>query len=279
MKKLIQLAVIVPGVIALMSAEALADGAWSASGNVALTTDYKFRGISQSNEEAAIQGGFDVAHEAGFYVGAWGSSVDFDTDDGDYDGSLELDVYLGYGAELGDTGWAWDLGFLYYDYPGDDGAKGDYQEIYLGLGWEDLALGFAYSSDYYAETGDFWYLYADYSFALPNDFTLGLHVGYNRLEGLKTVDVYEFLDAAGMEVAALPADGTGTQNVIDTITTEGGFFATKEDTYVDYSVSISREVGGIDIALAYVGTNLDEEDVFGTEWGEGILQFTLSKSL
>ncbi len=44
------------------------------SGNVALTTDYRFRGISQSDEEAAVQGGFDVAFEPGFYVGTWGSS-------------------------------------------------------------------------------------------------------------------------------------------------------------------------------------------------------------
>ena len=243
MKKLIQLAVVIPGVIALMSAEALADDAWSASGNVALTTDYKFRGISQSNEKAAIQGGFDLEHESGFYVGAWGSSVDFDTDDGDYDGSLELDLYLGYGADLGDTGWAWDVGFLHYGYPGDDGAEGDYQEIYLGLGWENLALGAAYSPDYYAETDDFWYLYADYGFDLPNDFALGLHVGYNKLEEM------------------------------------GGFLATEEDTYLDYSVSVSREVGGIDIALAYVGTDLDKEDVFDTKWGESILQLTLSRSL
>ena len=78
------------------------------SGHVALTTDYKFRGISQSDESAAIQGGFDVAFEPGFYIGTWGSSVDFDCNDIDIpdghpevdgacsglDGSLELDGRL-----------------------------------------------------------------------------------------------------------------------------------------------------------------------------------------
>ena len=62
------------------------------SGNVALTSDYKFRGISQSNEDIAIQGGFDVAFENGIYIGTWGSTVDFDfsSADGGYNGSLEL---------------------------------------------------------------------------------------------------------------------------------------------------------------------------------------------
>ena len=51
------------------------------SGNVALTTDYRFRGISQSDEELAIQGGFDAEFGPGFYIGTWGSSVDFDSND------------------------------------------------------------------------------------------------------------------------------------------------------------------------------------------------------
>ncbi|MCB1710405.1 MAG: TorF family putative porin, partial [Halioglobus sp.] len=63
--------------------------AFEISGNVALTSDYRFRGISQSDESAAIQGGFDVEFSPGFYVGTWGSSVDFDSNEG-YDGSLEL---------------------------------------------------------------------------------------------------------------------------------------------------------------------------------------------
>jgi len=232
-------------VAVLMSGAALANaqGAWSASGNVALTSDYKFRGISQSNEDIAIQGGFDLSHESGFYIGTWGSSVDFDTDDGDYDGSLELDAYIGYGADIGDSGWSYDVGYLYYAYPGDEGEEGDYQELYFGLGWNDLSLGVAYSDDYYAESDEFWYLYADYSFALPSDVGLDLHIGLNLLE-----------------------EG-------------GGFLATDEDQYVDYSVSLSRDLGGLNFALAWVGTDLDEEDVFDTDWGDDIIQLTISKEL
>ena len=220
---------------------ASADDAWSTSANVALTTDYKFRGISQSDESAALQGGFDVNHESGFYVGAWASSVDFDSNDG-YDGSLELDYYLGYGSDIGDTEFSYDVGVMAYTYPGDNGDDGDYNEIYGSVAWKDLTVGVVYSDDYYAETDEFTYVYADYSFALPQEFSLDLHVGYNMLEE------------------------------------DGGFLATDEDAYTDYSISISRDFMGLNFAVAYVGTDLDEEDVFDTDWGDGAVIGTLSAS-
>ena len=219
-----------------------ADSAWSTSANVALTNDYKFRGISQSDESAALQGGFDLSHESGFYVGAWASSVDFDTNGDGLDGSLELDYYLGYGGDIGDSGFSYDVGVTAYTYPGDSGLEGDYNEIYSSIGWQDLTVGLIYSDDYYAETDKFTYLYADYSFALPNDFALDLHVGYNMLEE------------------------------------DGGFLSSDEDAYTDYSVSISRDVMGLNIAVAYVGTDLDDDDLFGTDWGDGALIGTLSAS-
>lgn len=211
------------------------------SGNVALTTDYKFRGISQSDESIALQGGFDYAHESGFYIGTWASSVDFDTNGGGYDGSLELDVYAGFGGSISDD-LGYDVGVLYYGYPGDDGGEGDYVELYGSLAFKDLTVGVAYSDDYYAETGEFWYLYADYSFGLPNDFALDLHVGLNSL------------DEADM------------------------FLSDGADEYVDYSVSVTKSLGGVDLSLAYIGTDLDEEEVFDTEWGEGTVVFTIAKS-
>ncbi len=103
------------------------------TGNVSLTSDYKFRGISQSDESPAIQGGLDYAHDSGFYVGTWASSVDFDTNGAGYDGSLELDVYAGFGNTIGDSDFGYDVGVMYYAYPGDDGAEGDYFEFYGGL--------------------------------------------------------------------------------------------------------------------------------------------------
>ena len=212
------------------------------SANVALTSDYRFRGISQSDESIALQGGFDLGFDNGIYIGTWGSSVDFDSNRG-FDGSLELDYYIGWASDIGDTGITLDVGYLYYDYPGDNGAEGDYQELYGSIGFWDVTLGLAYSDDYYGETDTFFYYYADYSLGLGDNFSLDFHVGYNDLEK------------------------------------NGGFLATDEDSYVDYSVGITASYWAVDWTLAYVGTNLDEEDVFDTEWGDDTVVFTISKSM
>ena len=228
----------------LLAAAATTQAETEISGNVALTSDYKFRGISQSNEDIAIQGGLDLGWETGIYVDVWGSSVDFDTDDGDYDGSLELDGYVGWAGDLGDSGnLGVDVGYMYYSYPGDEGADGDYQEVYFKLNLWDGTLGAVYSDDYYAGTGDFYYLSGDYSFGLGENVSLDLHVGYNDLEK------------------------------------NGGFLATDTDSYVDYSVGVSASWLAVDWSLAYVGTDLDEKDVFGTEWGDDSVIFTVSKSM
>lgn len=212
------------------------------SGNVALTSDYRFRGISQTDEDFAIQGGFDVAFEPGFYIGTWGSSVDFD-DDGNL-GSLELDYYAGWAGNIGDSDFGIDVGYMYYDYPGDDGdSEGDYQEFYTSVSWKDLSLGVNYSDDYYAETDEFWYVAADYSFNLLEEITIGLHVGYNMLEE------------------------------------DGGFLSSDEDAYTDYSVTATYSWSGVDFSLAWVGTDLDDDDVFGTDWADDTAVFTIAKSL
>jgi len=211
------------------------------SANVALVSDYRFRGISQSDEDIAIQGGFDVAFDNGIYIGTWGSSVDFD-DDGSL-GSLELDYYIGWSGDITEN-TSIDVGYLYYDYPGDDSdGEGDYQEIYASFSWMDLTLGFAYSDDYYFETDTFFYYYAQYSFALAENVSLDLHVGYNDLEK------------------------------------DGGFLATDEDSYTDYSIGVTWSVAGIDLGAAYVGTTLDDEDVFDTDWGEDTVVVSISKSM
>ena len=213
------------------------------SANVTLTSDYRFRGISQSDESIAIQGGFDAEFGPGFYIGTWGSTVDFDTNGEGYDGSLELDYYAGWASDLGDSGLGIDVGFLYYDYPGDDDEEGDYWEVYGSMSWNDLAVGVHYSDDYYAETGEFWYVYADYGFTLFADIGLGLHVGYNMLDEAP------------------------------------GFLSSNEDTYFDYSVSLSKEWVGVEWALAWVGTDLDDDDVFGTDWADDTVVFSISKSM
>ncbi len=219
--------------------------------NVTLTSDYRFRGISQSDEDIALQGGFDYSFGNGIYIGTWGSSVDFGG--GDF-GSLELDYYVGWAMDITDN-TSIDIGYLYYDYPGDSSCcEGDYQEIYGSITWRGLTGGVHYSDDYYAETGDFWYLYADYELGFADDaWTLAFHVGYNDLEETEW-------DEFG--------------NV-----TDGGFLATDEDSYVDYSITLGTSWLGIDWALAYVGTDLDEEDFFDTDLAEDTVVFSISRSM
>ena len=96
--------------------------------NVSITNDYIWRGMTQSSGEPAISGGFDISGETGLYFGTWGSSIEFGGDTA----AMELDYYFGYANEL-ENGVSYDIGYLAFTYPGDDGA--DFEEVYLGLGY------------------------------------------------------------------------------------------------------------------------------------------------
>ena len=137
------------------------------SGNVAIGSDYFFRGIDQAGGEA-LSGGFDVAFESGFYVGTWASSIDFS-------GGLELDYYAGYGGSFSED-VSYDIGYLYYGYPQGPSTE-EFEELYGSVSFSDLTVGFAYSDDYYASTGDSTYLYVDYGMALSESVNLGFHFG------------------------------------------------------------------------------------------------------
>ena len=110
------------------------------SGNVALTSNYIWRGVTQNMEDPAIQGGFDLETKSGFYAGVWGSSVDFGGDE-----STEIDVYAGYGLELGGVGL--DFGAIAYTYHGGDAASGDFEEVYAGVSFAGLGLTYSIGLD------------------------------------------------------------------------------------------------------------------------------------
>jgi uncharacterized protein (TIGR02001 family) len=137
------------------------------SGNVALSSDYFFRGIDQSGGEA-LSGGFDVAFESGFYVGTWASSIDFS-------GGLELDYYAGYGGSFSED-VSYDIGYLFYGYPQGPSTE-EFEEIYGSVSFSDVTVGFAYSDDYYASTGDSTYIYVDYGMSLTDAVSVGFHYG------------------------------------------------------------------------------------------------------
>jgi len=157
------------------------------SANVALTTDYMYRGISQSNEQPAISGGFDYGYSTGgfadVYAGIWTSSLDF----ADGDTSIEIDYYGGLTGEFSNN-ISWDVGGFYYQYPGTDAdAAGDFDffEVYGNLGYTftdvrlepSLGFGVAYSPDFFGETGDAVYFSGSLDLSLPNGFGLSFLIG------------------------------------------------------------------------------------------------------
>ena len=113
----------------VFAADAAPAPALTVAYNVGLYSQYIFRGLTQTNEEPALQGGVDLTHSSGFYLGAWGSNISWLTDGNPAatpaetkyyksGGSLELDLYGGYRYAFGDTGFGIDVGALQYYYPG-----------------------------------------------------------------------------------------------------------------------------------------------------------------
>jgi uncharacterized protein (TIGR02001 family) len=135
------------------------------SANVALTTDYVFRGFSQTSEGPAVQGGFDLTCGM-FYTGVWASSLDWQGD-----ASIEMDLYAGVKFTTGRI--AWDLGVIYYAYPRSSTAdEADFVELKVNASgeiWKGGTLGGTvyFSPDYTLETGNVWTFEGSFSQALP----------------------------------------------------------------------------------------------------------------
>ena len=156
----------------------------SISGNVAVTSDYRFRGVSLSGGDFALQGGVDLTTTSGFYVGTWGSSIQGGTPYGD----IELDLYAGWTGAVAE-GVNVDIGLLYYMYPSGDDLLGtdpdtDYFEPYASIGTTlgpvGATLGVAYAWEQDSLGGnDNLYLYTDWTLGVPNTpVTVNAHLGY-----------------------------------------------------------------------------------------------------
>lgn len=214
--------------MAIASPAAMAQEAGvSVSANLGVVSDYRFRGISQSDTGPAVQGGVDLGFENGVYLGTWASQVDFAW--GTDETKFEQDFYGGYSGETA-GGVGYDVGYIYYAYHGSDWDE-DYQEVYGSLSFGDASVGFAYSDDYWASTGAFYYLNGGYSFALPNDIALDLSAGLNLFA-------------------------------------EDDQFFSDTDQYLDYSVSVSKEFGGLGLSASLIGTDLSESECWATDWCE-----------
>ena len=205
------------GASALLAAAVGTAHAAEFSGNVTIATDYILRGVSQTEERPAIQGGFDAAFDSGIYAGIWASNVNFDeATGGASNANAEMDYYGGYSGAIGCTDCTYKLGFVYYDYHGDPGL--DYLELAGSLAFSGFTLGVYYSNEYLGDgttdlIGDeveYWYPYLNYSYSLPWDLTLGLHVGYSDMseKGVYEPDGDSYTDIwrCGREVQKKPLE-------------------------------------------------------------------------
>lgn len=186
------------GVIAMSTLAPIAqaeDSPWGPiTAGVSLTSDYRFRGVSQSDRDAAVQGWIQYDHASGFFANIWASSIDFN--DAPVDSNVEVDLSAGYNFKLGgDTNAS--VRALYYWYADADIQSGDpeydYWEFAAGLehsfGNVTVTGDLAYSPDFFNETGDAWALTGGASVPVLDSFaffTGGLeasaHVGHQWID-------------------------------------------------------------------------------------------------
>lgn len=159
----------------LVSQSALAD----LSANIGVTSNYVWRGLTQTSDTSAISGGLDYSHSSGLYVGTWTSNVDFGGN-AVSDKGYELDLYGGYAGSYKDLGY--DVGYIRYTYPVQDGYN--FGEYYLSGSYKFLTV--KYSSQ--SSKSENHYIEAAASFDLPKGSSLGLHVGSYKYEGETTKD-------------------------------------------------------------------------------------------
>lgn len=244
-------------IASLLSLSLLAAGSASAgtTGSVALTSDYLFRGVSQTNEEPAIQGGIEYAADSGFYVGAWGSSIswlsDLSSDASPISSDVELDGYLGYRGKFGDSKVSYDVGALYYWYPGDYPSgfnSADTGEIYFGIS---------------AGLGDTVTLGAKYSYALT--------------------DLFGYVDSDGSGYLDLSLNWTFTPGW--TLNVHGGNQWIENNEafeYTDWKLGVTKAFdNGFSIAGAYTDTDAEDAlytNAFGNEIADGTFSLTLAKA-
>ncbi len=195
------------------------EGEFSFSANVAFATEYRFRGVALTDGEFAIQGGFDLSHSSGFYVGTWASNLDEQTVG--Y-GSAELDLYGGWSGDLTD-GLSADVGVIGYLYPDAGPGDFDYIEFYgslsASLGPASITGGIAYAPEQDSLGGtDNLYLYTDVGVGIPDTpLTITGHLGY----------------------------------------TDGFLTFTTDSEAIDWSISADLALGPATLSAAYVGVEGD----------------------
>jgi uncharacterized protein (TIGR02001 family) len=209
------------------------------SGTVAVVSDYAFRGVSQSDEDPALQASVTYTDESGFYAGVWASTVDFDpsgTSPADEIGAdVEVDLYVGYGWSFTDD-WAGDVSVVYYLYPGtENDIDLDYLELIAKLTYRDLlTASVGYSNDVFNSGQDGTWFNLSGNWELPHEFLL--HGG---------VGLYDFDGAV--------------------------FGSDAPNEYFEWAIGVSRDVGPVTLDVTYVDTDDDGEDLFGDYAGSRVI--------
>ncbi|MBU6270483.1 MAG: TorF family putative porin [Betaproteobacteria bacterium] len=225
------------------------------TGNVGFASEYRYRGIAQTNGKPALQGGFDYSHASGFYLGTWGSNVSWLSDQATtaapVSNSLELDLYGGYKGAVGDLGY--DIGFLQYLYPGSypkGFTKPDTLEAYVGATWKMLTLKYSHSlTDTFGNASSKGSSYLDLTgnFELPAGFTLVAHVGSQTI-----------------------AAGAGR--------------AKSACSYTDWKLGVTKEVAGLTWGVSYIDTNAKGgmgqcyRNAYSRDMGKGVAVLSVTKT-
>lgn len=223
MNTMILSALAVPGL-------AMAEDASPVSANVSLVSNYLYRGLSQTGDRGAIQGGFDYAHASGLYAGVWGSNISWLSDTGTASkASFELDTYIGFSQDFA-TDFSYDVGVLRYNYPGEyavGAVSANTDEVYGAIGWK--------------------WLKAKYSHSTSNLFGVADSKGSSYAELNGSYDI----EAPGISLSA----HYGKQSVAGT--------GNDVLTYSDYNVKAVKDFGGYSVGLAVSKTDISGDKTAG----------------
>ena len=184
MKKILVPTLIAAAIGSLASVAHAAEPESTLAFNAGVVSDYRYRGISQSRLEPALQGGVDYTDKSGFYVGAWGSTIKWIKDSGASAGSVEVDLYGGYKGAVGDV--AYDVGFLRYEYAGNklknvpNYVNANTNEVYGAVTYGLFTAKYSHAiSDLFGNPNskNSYYLDLSANFDLGDGYTLTPHVG------------------------------------------------------------------------------------------------------
>ncbi len=172
-------------------------------GSVTLATEYILRGISQTDEDPAIQGNIDFV-AGGFYAGVWASNVEVSEIGLGIETHAEFDFYAGY-LWQGESGFGWELGAIHYEYPSHEVIN--YEEYYASLLYKTFKVRYYYTEDFLGFGGDGHYIDGKLDIPLGKGFNLGLHVGHSMFaDAVGLRDYYDYRGGLGYTQGAFTVE-------------------------------------------------------------------------